>query len=87
MMRRTPVVLALGIGLALAGTAAEAHCDKDTETLLRFARRSGGEEAGGVVQRAERIDAQAARLNHLIDELLPAKAGGYRYSNSDPVTT
>ena len=25
-------------------------------------------------------------INHLIDELLPAKAGGYRYSNSDPVT-
>lgn len=25
-------------------------------------------------------------LNHLIDELLPAQDGGYRYSNSDPVT-
>ncbi len=25
-------------------------------------------------------------LNHLISELLPARAGGYRYSNSDPVT-
>ena len=25
-------------------------------------------------------------LNHLISELLPAKEGGYRYSNSDPVT-
>ena len=25
-------------------------------------------------------------LNHLIDELLPARADGYRYSNSDPVT-
>ena len=25
-------------------------------------------------------------LNHLIDELLPEQAGGYRYSNSDPVT-
>ncbi len=25
-------------------------------------------------------------LNHLIPELLPAGAGGYRYSNSDPVT-
>jgi len=25
-------------------------------------------------------------LNHLISELLPEKSGGYRYSNSDPVT-
>ena len=25
-------------------------------------------------------------LNHLIADLLPADAGGYRYSNSDPVT-
>ncbi|MDH3771418.1 MAG: molybdopterin oxidoreductase family protein, partial [Nitrospirota bacterium] len=25
-------------------------------------------------------------LNHLIDELLPERAGGYRYANSDPVT-
>jgi anaerobic selenocysteine-containing dehydrogenase len=25
-------------------------------------------------------------LNHLISELLPERAGGYRYSNSDPVT-
>jgi len=42
----------------------------EVENLLRFARRSAGEAAGGVVQRAERIDTQAARLNHLIDELL-----------------
>ena len=25
-------------------------------------------------------------LNHLIDELLPERGGGYRYANSDPVT-
>jgi anaerobic selenocysteine-containing dehydrogenase len=25
-------------------------------------------------------------LNHLIDELLPERAGGYRYANADPVT-
>ena len=25
-------------------------------------------------------------LNHLISDLLPEKGGGYRYSNSDPVT-
>lgn len=25
-------------------------------------------------------------LNHLIDDLLPAQAGGYRYANADPVT-
>jgi anaerobic selenocysteine-containing dehydrogenase len=35
-------------------------------------------------------DAPEARrgflLNHLITELLPEQAGGYRYSNSDPVT-
>ncbi|MDP9137696.1 MAG: molybdopterin oxidoreductase family protein, partial [Pseudomonadota bacterium] len=35
-------------------------------------------------------DAPEARkgflLNHLIGELLPAREGGYRYSNSDPVT-
>ena len=29
---------------------------------------------------------QGFLLNHLIDELLPARADGYRYSNSDPVT-
>ena len=42
----------------------------EVENLLRFARRSSGEAAEGVAQRAGRIDAQAARLNHLIDELL-----------------
>src|SRR5450631_3273202 len=25
-------------------------------------------------------------LNHLISELLPEREGGYRYSNSDPIT-
>ena len=29
---------------------------------------------------------QGFLLNHLIDELLPEREGGYRYSNSDPVT-
>ena len=29
---------------------------------------------------------QGFLLNHLIAELLPARGGGYRYSNSDPVT-
>ncbi len=29
---------------------------------------------------------QGFLLNHLISELLPAKEGGYRYSNSDPIT-
>ena len=42
----------------------------EVENLLRFARRSAGEAAGPITKRAERIDAQAARLNHLIDELL-----------------
>jgi hypothetical protein len=35
-------------------------------------------------------DAKEARqgflLNHVISELLPERAGGYRYGNSDPVT-
>jgi signal transduction histidine kinase len=42
----------------------------EVENLLRFARRSAGEATEGVVTRVGRIDAQAARLNHLIDELL-----------------
>ena len=42
----------------------------EVENLLRFARRNAGEAAAGVASRVERIDAQAARLNHLIDELL-----------------
>ena len=29
---------------------------------------------------------QGFLLNHLIDDLLPEQAGGYRYANSDPVT-
>ncbi len=29
---------------------------------------------------------QGFLLNHLISELLPPREGGYRYSNSDPVT-
>ena len=29
---------------------------------------------------------QGFLLNHLIAELLPAREGGYRFSNSDPVT-
>ncbi len=42
----------------------------EVENLLRFARRKAGDAAGDVIQRTERIDVQAARLNHLIDELL-----------------
>ncbi|HEX3902640.1 MAG TPA: ATP-binding protein [Polyangia bacterium] len=42
----------------------------EVENLLRFARRSAGDAAAGVATRVERIDTQAARLNHLIDELL-----------------
>jgi PAS domain S-box-containing protein len=42
----------------------------EVENLLRFARRSAGEATEGIVSRIGRIDAQAARLNHLIDELL-----------------
>jgi PAS domain S-box-containing protein len=43
----------------------------EVENLLRFTRRSVGEAAAsGVVARVERINAQALRLNHLIDELL-----------------
>jgi PAS domain S-box-containing protein len=42
----------------------------ELENLTRFARRSTGETAAGVVGRVQRIDTQAARLNHLIDELL-----------------
>jgi signal transduction histidine kinase/FixJ family two-component response regulator len=43
----------------------------EVENLLRFTRRSVAEAAAtGVVARVERIDAQATRLNHLIDELL-----------------
>ena len=42
----------------------------EVENLLRFARRNAGETTGDVIMRTERIDAQAARLNHLIDELL-----------------
>ena len=29
---------------------------------------------------------KAFLLNHLIDELLPAQAGSYRYATADPVT-
>jgi PAS domain S-box-containing protein len=43
----------------------------EVENLLRFTRRSVAEAAAsGVVARVQRIDAQATRLNHLIDELL-----------------
>jgi len=42
----------------------------EVENLLRFARRNAGQAAGDVITRTERIDTQAARLNHLIDELL-----------------
>jgi PAS domain S-box-containing protein len=42
----------------------------ELENLSRFVRRTGGETAPGVAGRVERIDTQAARLNHLIDELL-----------------
>jgi PAS domain S-box-containing protein len=42
----------------------------EVENLTRFARRSVGEAAPGVIARVERINAQAHRLNHLIDELL-----------------
>ena len=31
-------------------------------------------------------NAKGFLLNHLISELLPEREGGYRYSNSDPVT-
>jgi PAS domain S-box-containing protein len=42
----------------------------EVENLLRFARRNLGEATEGVVSRVARIDSQASRLNHLIDELL-----------------
>jgi PAS domain S-box-containing protein len=42
----------------------------EVENLLRFARRSTGEVSEGIVSRVVRMDAQASRLNHLIDELL-----------------
>jgi PAS domain S-box-containing protein len=42
----------------------------EVENLLRFARRNAGQATGDVITRTERIDTQAARLNHLIDELL-----------------
>jgi PAS domain S-box-containing protein len=42
----------------------------ELENLLRFSRRNVGEATEGIVSRVTRIDAQASRLNHLIDELL-----------------
>ena len=40
LMHRARLLAAIFIGLTCAATAAEAHCDKDTETLLRFAMAS-----------------------------------------------
>ena len=40
----------------------------------------------GARQRRHRGDHEGFILNHLIDELLPAKGNGLRWANSDPVT-
>jgi len=46
-----------------------------------------GKRAGAWALRPEAPEAtRGFLLNHLIGELLPERAGGYRYSNSDPVT-
>jgi anaerobic selenocysteine-containing dehydrogenase len=46
-----------------------------------------GKRAGAWNLTADAPEAQKGfLLNHLIDELLPEREGGYRYANADPVT-
>ena len=45
-----------------------------------------GKRAGAWHLTPVRPATKAFLLNHLIDELLPEREGGYRYANADPVT-
>ena len=47
---------------------------------------SASAPALGVLLPTLRKSTRGFLLNHLIAELLPEQAGGYRFSNSDPVT-
>ena len=58
-------------------------CNPDTLWTWNAIGKRGG--AWGLDKDAPEMK-QGFLLNHLISELLPAREGGYRYSNSDPVT-
>ena len=47
---------------------------------------SASAPALGVLLPTRRKSTRGFLLNHLIAELLPEQPGGYRFSNSDPVT-
>jgi anaerobic selenocysteine-containing dehydrogenase len=58
-------------------------CNPDTVWTWNAIGKRGGAWA---LDPAAPENRQGFLLNHLIADLLPAQAGGYRYSNSDPVT-
>ncbi|MDX2258113.1 MAG: molybdopterin oxidoreductase family protein [Hyphomicrobiaceae bacterium] len=58
-------------------------CNADTVWTWNAIGKRGG--AWGLAAEAPEAR-QGFLLNHLIGELLPAREGGYRFSNSDPVT-
>jgi sulfite dehydrogenase (quinone) subunit SoeA len=58
-------------------------CNPDTVwTWNAIGKRSGS----WGLQKAAPESKKGFLLNHLISDLLPEREGGYRYSNSDPVT-
>jgi anaerobic selenocysteine-containing dehydrogenase len=58
-------------------------CNPDTLWTWNAIGKRGG--AWGLDKDAPEMK-QGFLLNHLISELLPEREGGYRYSNSDPIT-
>ncbi len=48
--------------------------------------RSASAPAPGASTPTHRRSRRGFLLNHLIGELLPEREGGYRFSNSDPIT-
>ena len=58
-------------------------CNPDTLWTWNAIGKRGG--AWGLDKNAPEMK-QAFLLNHLISELLPEREGGYRFSNSDPIT-
>jgi len=77
------VWLSSHIGRVKCQVALMDGCNPDTLWTWNAIGKRGG--AWGLDKDAPEMK-QAFLLNHLISELLPEREGGYRFSNSDPIT-
>ena len=79
----------LGLGDQPAWPRSRRRCGSWTGSIRTPAgpgTRSASGPAPGIWRRTRPRRRKRFLLNHLIDELLPEREGGYRYANADPVT-